>query len=83
MKKTTVNFTNEIYYELQKESEKKNKTKTDIINIALQNYFEKNSIELTKLNIESLIKEAIKNITTDEKFINDLQIQIAKLFAKK
>jgi hypothetical protein len=83
MKKTTVNFTNEIYYELQKESEKKNKTKTDIINIALQNYFEKNSIELTKLNIESLIKEAVKNITTDEKFINDLQIQIAKLFAKK
>ena len=83
MKKTTVNFSNEVYYYLQKESEKKNKTKTDIINLAVQNYFEKNTSEIIKLNIENLVKEAIKDITTDEKFINDLQLQIARLIAKK
>ena len=83
MKAISAEISNDLYYQLDKTAKQKNLSKKEIIEIALTNYFEKNSIELTKLNIESLIKEAIKNITTDEKFINDLQIQIAKLFAKK
>jgi hypothetical protein len=82
MKKLSVDFSNDIYFLLDNEAKKKNLSKREIINLALQNYFEKNNFELTKLNIESLIKNAIRNITADEKFIDDLKIKIAKEFTK-
>ena len=82
MKKLSVDFSNDIYFLLDNEAKKTNLSKREIINLALQNYFEKNNFELTKLNIESLIKNAIRNITADEKFIDDLKIKIAKEFTK-
>lgn len=82
MKAISAEISNDLYYQLDKTAKQKNLSKKEIIEIALTNYFEKNNIELTKLNIESLIKNAIRNITADEKFIDDLKIKIAKEFTK-
>jgi len=82
LKAISAEISNDLYYQLDKTAKQKNLSKKEIIEIALTNYFEKNNFELTKLNIESLIKNAIRNITADEKFIDDLKIKIAKEFTK-
>ncbi len=82
MKAISAEISNDLYYQLDKTAKQKNLSKKEIIEIALTNYFEKNNIELTKLNIENLVKAAIKNISTDEKFIAEIKKEIIKEFTK-
>ena len=67
MKAISAEISNDLYYQLDKTAKQKNLSKKEIIEIALTNYFEKNNIELTKLNIENLVKAAIKNIWLERK----------------
>jgi predicted transcriptional regulator len=82
LKAISAEISNDLYYQLDKTAKQKNLSKKEIIEIALTNYFEKNNIELTKLNIENLVKAAIKNISTDEKFIAEIKKEIIKEFTK-
>ena len=82
MKAISAEISNDLYYQLDKTAKQKNLSKKEIIEIALTNYFEKNNIELTKLNIENLVKSAIKNISADEKFIAEIKKEIINEFIK-